>query len=145
MTKNGLQQDFLLGQLGHVSRLVHASIRPYYQTDMAGFDLKPSEFAVLSLLRANAPVSQRQLSDAVMISPPNMAALIDRLQERGLVRRDPHPDDRRLHALLLTPQGERLCADAEATVEALENRATAMLSPEEKRQLLSLLAKVLKG
>ena len=74
-----------------LSRLAHATVRPHYAKHMLALDLKPSEFAVLSLISANPGASQRQIAETVMISQPNMAALMERLQVRGLLRREHGP------------------------------------------------------
>ena len=141
--KSPLRQDFLLQQLGHCTRLAHAAVRPHYARHMATLDLKPSEFAVLSLLAANPGASQRQVADAVMISPPNMAALMERMHARGLLRRESDPADKRLSLLYLTAEGESLHARAAAQVELLEEQASSMLSSAEKQQLLALLRKMI--
>ena len=141
--KSPLRQDFLQQQLGHCTRLAHAAVRPHYARHMAALDLKPSEFAVLSLLAANPGASQRQVADAVMISPPNMAALMERLQGRGLLRRESAEEDKRLALLFLTEQGAQLHARASDQVQQLEAQASSMLSAEEKQQLLTLLRKMI--
>ncbi|MFD2320439.1 MULTISPECIES: MarR family winged helix-turn-helix transcriptional regulator [Delftia] len=130
-------------QLGHCARLAHATVRPHYARHMLGLDLKPSEFAALSLVAANPGASQRQIAEAVMISQPNMAALMDRLQTRGLLRREADPADKRLSLLYLTAEGDRLHQEAAVRVEILEQKASSMLSPEEKQQLLGLLHKMI--
>lgn len=141
--KSTLEQDFLMRQLGHCTRLAHASVRPHYARHMAALDLKPSEFAALSLIAANPGASQRQVADAVMISPPNMAALMERMHARGLLRRESDPADKRLSLLYLTAEGESLHARAAAQVELLEEQASSMLSSAEKQQLLALLRKMI--
>ncbi|KAF1049257.1 MAG: Transcriptional regulator HosA [Delftia tsuruhatensis] len=140
--KSALQQNFLMQQLGHCTRLAHATVRPHYAKHMLALDLKPSEFAVLSLISANPGASQRQIAETVMISQPNMAALMERLQVRGLLRREADPADRRLSLLYLTAEGERLHEKAAAQVEILEQEASRMLSAEDKQQLLRLLHKM---
>jgi DNA-binding MarR family transcriptional regulator len=141
--KSPLQQVFLSQQVGHCARLVHAAVRPYYAKHMAQFDLKPSEFAALSLVFENPGASQRQVADAVMISPPNMASLMERLEERGLLRRQQDPQDKRLYLLHLTDAGAQLHSQASSVVQNLEERASSMLTPDEKERLLELLAKVI--
>ena len=141
--RSTLQQDFLMQQLGHCTRLAHAAVRPHYARHMALLDIKPSEFAALSLIAANPGASQRQIADAVMISPPNMAALMDRMQSRGLLRRESDPADKRLSLLHLTPEGEQLHEEAAAQVQMLEQQASCMLSSEEEQQLLQLLRKMI--
>lgn len=140
-----VQEEFLFQQVGHCARLVHAAMRPYYQKDMQAFDLKPSEFAVLSLLDENAGLAQKKLSQALKISQPNMAALVDRLEARALVARSTAEDDKRVTTVALTDAGRALYQVARVAVKQLEDDAVAMLTAEEKTQLLQLLAKVIRG
>ncbi|OVZ60745.1 hypothetical protein CDO44_08460 [Pigmentiphaga sp. NML080357] len=139
-----LDQTFLLGLVGHSARLASSSIRPYFTERMEAYDLRQAEFAVLSLLDANPGISQKRLADAINVSPPNMATVLGRLLERGLIRRERHAADQRTQVLRLTAAGERLYRQAEITVTELEREATSMLTETERRELLRLLRKVSK-
>ncbi len=143
--KNKVQQEFLFQQVGHCARLVHACVRPYYQKDMQPFDLKPSEFAVLSLLEENGGLAQKKLSEALKITQPNIAALVDRLEARALVVRSTDEDDKRVTTVALTDAGRALYQISREAVQQFEDEAVAMLTAEEKAQLLQLLAKVIRG
>lgn len=137
-----LDQQFLLGLVGHSSRLAFAAIRPHFQRQMAVFDLRPSDFATLSLISANPGISQKRLADAINVSPPNMAAVLARLAERELVARERSATDQRAQTLHLTAVGARLYAQAADVVSRLEHEATAMLTSGERAELLRLLRKV---
>ncbi|MGC8141384.1 MarR family winged helix-turn-helix transcriptional regulator, partial [Salmonella enterica] len=64
---------------------------------------------MLSLLKANPNINQKRLSKAINVSPPNLATLLDKLEQRGLVVRQRNPQDRRSQVLALTPAGMRMC------------------------------------
>lgn len=51
---------------------------------------------------------QRVLADALRVTPRNVTGLVDGLVAAGLVRREPHPTDRRATMVSLTPGGVRL-------------------------------------
>ena len=97
---------------------------------------------VLSLLKANPNISQKRLSAAISVSPPNLATLLDRLEERHLLLRQRNPLDKRSQTLVLTPDGQRLCTKAEKAVVELEAAAAMGLNPEEHALLISLLQKI---
>lgn len=137
-----LNQDYLLGLVGHSARLASSEIRPLFVERMAHYDLKQAEFAVLSLLQANPGISQRRLADAINVSPPNMAAVLSKLVERGLVQRERDVADQRTQILLLTAAGEQMYAEAAKVVTQLEREATAVLSDAELAELLRLLRKL---
>lgn len=139
-----LDQDMLLSLVGYNCRRAYLSIMPLFHERMSEFDLRAVEFSVLSLLHANPNITQKRLSNAINVSPPNLATLLDRLEARGLLLRQRNPLDKRSQTLLLTPVGERTALQAEQTVSALEAEATAALSNAERQQLLVLLQKIFK-
>lgn len=137
-----LKQDVLLSLVGYNCRRAYLDIMPLFTERMAQYDLRTVDFSVLSLLSANPNITQKRLAQAINVSPPNMAILLDRLEQRGLLVRQRNPLDKRSQTLVLKPEGVRLCARAEKTASELECEATAALSSEERTQLLALLQKV---
>jgi DNA-binding MarR family transcriptional regulator len=137
-----LNQDLLLSLVGYNCRRAYLSIIPHFDARMKKFDLRAVDFSVLTLVNANPNMTQKRLSQAVNVSPPNLAILLDKLEERGLIMRQRNPLDKRSQTLVLTPEGSRLCSRAEKTVSELEADATSMLSTEERAQLLTLLQKI---
>ena len=73
------------------------------------WDLSPSQFNVLNLLRLNpAGLSQTDLSRELITHRSNVTGLLDRLEQRGLVARQEVASDRRAYNVVLTPAGARL-------------------------------------
>lgn len=137
-----LNQDVLLSLVGYNCRRSYLTIMPLFDRRMAQYDLRAVDFSVLSLLKANPNITQKRLSQAINVSPPNLAILLDRLETRELVLRQRNPLDKRSQTLVLTTKGMALCNQAEATVSELEIEATASLTARERAQLLKLLQKV---
>jgi DNA-binding MarR family transcriptional regulator len=70
---------------------------------------------VLTLRRlATEPQTLRALADRLAADPPYITLMVDDLEERGLVRRLPHPEDRRSKLVELTPAGRKVAARADA-------------------------------
>lgn len=137
-----LDQQLLLSLVGYNCRRAYITIMPLFEKRMAKFELRPVDFTVLSLLKANPNINQKRLSKAINVSPPNLATLLDRLEQRGLVMRQRNPQDRRSQVLALTAAGMRMCVKAEKTTCELELKATEMLSESERAQLIGLLQKI---
>ncbi|MES3021759.1 MAG: MarR family transcriptional regulator [Pseudomonadota bacterium] len=137
-----LNQDVLLSLVGYNCRRTYLRIMPLFDERMSKYDLRAVDFSVLSLLRANPNITQKRLSRAINVSPPNLAILLDRLETRGLVLRQRNPLDKRSQTLILTPEGTRLCIKAEKTASELEVEATGVLNESERAQLLALMQKV---
>ena len=76
------------------------------------WDLSPSQFNVLNLLRFNpAGLSQTVLSRQLIMHRSNLTGLVDRLEKRGLVSRREVAADRRAYSVVLTSAGARLLRD----------------------------------
>lgn len=106
-----------------------------------------SEFDVLITL-ANAPdgrLRMTDLADATMLSSGGMTRLVGRLEQRGLVRRDPDPDDARAFHASLTEVGQTSLARARITHnEVIANLLGDPLTAREVQALTRILTKVLK-
>jgi DNA-binding MarR family transcriptional regulator len=123
---------FLLSQLGYYS-----SRR--WKARLAPLDLDPRQVMVLRRLAGDEGRSQQALGDALQIPPSRMVALVDALEQRGLLMRRPSPSDRRVRTLHLTKEGRRLLDEImEISVEHEQHLCRA-LQPAEREQLLTLL------
>jgi DNA-binding MarR family transcriptional regulator len=137
-----LDQTVLLKLVGYNCRRAYLNILPEFHKRMEEFDLRPVEFTAISLLKANPNINQKRLSQAIDVSPPNLAILLDRLEQRGLVVRQRNPMDKRSQTLTLTAAGLSICNAAEQIAGGLELDATAALSDAERTELMRLLQKI---
>jgi DNA-binding MarR family transcriptional regulator len=133
---------FLEGLLGYNARRAALAVIDVFLERMAPYQLKPVDFSVLSLIVHNPGITSRQLCTALGVLPPNLVGLVNALEKRELIERQPHPRDGRATGLHLTPAGEKLMRDAEKTAAALEADVAARLSPAELRTLITLLKRV---
>jgi DNA-binding MarR family transcriptional regulator len=110
--------------------------------DLTGSGLRWPEFAVLHHLDALGAIAQRDLALALRIRPSNLVALLDQLEDRGLIRRLPDPADRRRHRVELTGGGRRMLKRAREATARAENDLLRPLSVAERRQLRALLVRL---
>lgn len=74
---------------------------------------------VLALRRlATRPHTMRALAERLAADPPYVTLIVDDLEERGLVQRTPHPEDRRAKVVALTAAGRAAAARADAILHA---------------------------
>jgi len=84
-------------------------------------------YVVLTAL-ADQPVrTQAALAQAINADKSRIIGVLDHLQERGLIRRQPDAADRRVHLLSLTPAGDRLRRSVEAAIRDSEEDVLAAL------------------
>lgn len=104
--------------------------------------LRPVEFTILMLIAHNDQVTQKQLSQTLAVSAPNITALLDRLAERGLLTRVRSETDRRLQHIHLTEAGHALACRADEVSRTMEHDLMRHLSEAEQAILMELLQKV---
>jgi DNA-binding MarR family transcriptional regulator len=126
---------FLISQLGFVSaKGFREALQP------AGID--PREFLLLRFVAASSGPSQQALAERLGIPPSRMVALVDRLEEQGLVERRPDAEDRRVRALYLTRKGSRVLDRAAKIAIEYELSLCSGLEGDERDQLIDLLQKL---
>jgi DNA-binding MarR family transcriptional regulator len=108
----------------------------------AEFELSPAQCHVLHLIRPGEPLAMGRLAETLACDASNVTGLVDRLELRGLIRRQASASDRRLKVLELTPAGIRLRAVLSQRLgKPPEN--LKRLSGEEQRTLVRILRHVL--
>lgn len=91
-----------------------------------------TQLSAMGTLLKNGPMSAGELAACERVQPPSMSKVLANLEERGLVRRDQHPTDRRQAILAITPRGEELLASERRTRDAWLSRRLAALTGEER-------------
>jgi DNA-binding MarR family transcriptional regulator len=96
-------------------------------------------YIVLTALAEQPVRTQAALAQAISADKSRIIGVLDDLQQRGLIRRQPDAADRRVHLLSLTPPGDRLRRSAEAAIRASEEEVLATLPPEDREAFLRSL------
>jgi DNA-binding MarR family transcriptional regulator len=117
----------------HVERMAGLGVR---------MKLSPGVIKTLVRLSKVDGVSMGEMARGIGVDPSYITALVDDLDERGLARREPAPDDRRVKIIVLTDAGRALAEEIDAVL-SVPPAAFGALSPSELRQLRDLLDKVL--
>jgi DNA-binding MarR family transcriptional regulator len=109
---------------------INERVRPHGLTTL--------QYTTLSVLGSRGePLSNAQLARRSYMTPQSMIEVIDALERQGLIRRDPHPNHRRLYPARLTAKGRRVLAACDAAVEEMEEGMLSELGPEERAALLA--------
>ena len=106
------------------------------------YALSPGQLGTMYLIAANPNATQSAIADALLFDRSTMVQIIDQLEARALVVREPSANDRRSHALRLTARGGTLVAELADVVQRHEAQIAQGLSAEERRTLIRLLARV---
>jgi DNA-binding MarR family transcriptional regulator len=106
----------------------------------AGF--RPGCIGVLRVVAAREPVSQREVSEALLLDPSDLVTLIDILERAGLVERRRDPADRRRYALEVTPRGQLAVVRLREINREANEELLAPLDEHERAQLAELIGRV---
>ncbi len=104
--------------------------------------LKARSYSVLALAASEDRLSQRDLASYLRLDPSQVVALVDELQQRGLVDRHANPQDRRTNVVVATENGVALVVQARDTLRAAEDTLLAALDTTERNTLAALLRKI---
>jgi MarR family transcriptional regulator, 2-MHQ and catechol-resistance regulon repressor len=137
----GTSQERALKLFVVLSRAATA-VSAHADADAARHGLSPAEFGSLEALYQKGPLLVGQLQRAVLKSSGGMTYVVDRLQDKGLVRRRPCPDDRRALYAELTEEGRALMDRIFPEHAAAIERAVAGLSPADQATAVELLRRL---
>lgn len=131
----------VIGRMARLTQLFEPHLRPPF----AAAGLGNGDFDVLAALRrAGSPyrLSPGELSESLLVTTGAITKRIDRLEERGLVRREVSTSDGRGRVVILEPAGLRLVDELIGIHLANEARLLAGLGPQERRDLATLLSRL---
>jgi DNA-binding MarR family transcriptional regulator len=102
-----------------------------------GEDLTPSQYSVLSLIRVRGPLGLAELTELEGINPTMLSRIVKVLDERGLIRRLPNPNDMRAALVEATPAGEGVHERVRAQRTQVVTECLERLPPETAATLLA--------
>jgi MarR family transcriptional regulator, temperature-dependent positive regulator of motility len=128
---------------GHLIRRMHQVGVALFDghTKQAGHDLTPVQFAALRMVAAYPGLDQASLASAIAYDRVTTGGVVDRLEQKGFLRRDVNTADRRSRMLNLTIEGEELLKDVTPIIKRIESDLLVGLTQSESETLLRLLQK----
>ena len=126
---------FLLARLG-----IGFKTKAIAAAEQAGFELY--DYSLLAILAEGVRETQATIADTLSLDPSRLVALLDSLEERGLVVRQRDPLDRRRHVVSITPAGKRELSRLRAVIQKLEEEFFAPLDPESHKAFHELLLRL---
>jgi DNA-binding MarR family transcriptional regulator len=133
--RGGASPAFLLAQVG-----AHAAAK--FAERLGPLGLTPAHLGSLRVIAASAGSSQQEVAERLGMFPSRLVALVDELQDRGLVERRENARDRRTYMLQVTPQGTQLLQSIGRVAREHQDALLAALITEERDLLASLLLRV---
>lgn len=129
-----------LDMAGHVIRRLHQQATQIFtqRTQAAGFDLTSVQFAALDAIHAHPASDQARVAEMIAYDRATIGGVIERLEQKGWVRRVVSERDRRSRELSLTPKGARVRAALLPIVRDLQDEILEGLNEAERSCFLQL-------
>ncbi|SFE80463.1 DNA-binding transcriptional regulator, MarR family [Paenibacillus catalpae] len=119
----------------HMQVLISAELAPYR--------IGSGQYIFLMAIASRQPVTQKALSEKLLIDKTTTAKAVAKLEAEGYVRREPDPADNRYHLLYLTEAGHEVVPKVQEALNRIKSKTRRGISDEEYSLLLTLLKNVL--
>jgi DNA-binding MarR family transcriptional regulator len=139
---DGVQTEFLSSVCGYNLHRATYRLATDFLRSLGDTGMRPVLVSILSVVDENPGISQGAVGQTLGIARANMAPLMSELQTLKLLRRTRNKNDRRVFAIRLTEQGERMLAECKARIRSHENRMLGNLTAAERSHLVALLGKI---
>ena len=141
-----MSQSFDFAQApGHLVRRAQQIAVGLFMAELSAEDVTPVQFAILNAVMDTPGIDQITLAGRVAFDAATSGSVIGRLEAKAWIHREAATDDRRRKLLWLTPAGQEATIQMKSAVQRVQENLLQPLSPEEAKQLMSLLAKLIAG
>ncbi|MFG1343355.1 MarR family winged helix-turn-helix transcriptional regulator [Xanthobacter autotrophicus DSM 431] len=130
---------------GYLVRRLHQIHSALFLEECKEFNITPVQYGLMTTLLKHAGSDQRTLGVEVGIDRTNVADVLERLSERGLVRRERSERDRRSMNVYLTEEGRTLVEKMYASMVKAQQRLLDPLDPEYRSAFLAMLTQLVEG
>ncbi len=136
-----------LAMPGHLIRRLHQRSSQVFtaRTQAAGFDLTSVQFAAMDAIANHPGADQATIAQLIAFDRATIGGVIDRLLQKGWIRRSVSERDRRARVLDLTPKGKRLMAEVLPVVADLQDEVLSPLTAEEKATFMTLATRLIQA
>lgn len=135
----------LASRPGYLVRRLHQIHSAIFLEECQEFGITPVQYGLITTLLDNPGIDQVTLGGEVGIDRTNVADVLNRLSERGLVRRERSKTDRRSMVAFLTKEGEDVAARMYDSMRRAQDRFLAPLRPEFRSAFLAMVTELIEG
>jgi DNA-binding MarR family transcriptional regulator len=107
--------------------------------ETAAYGITPVQYAAMQAVHDRPELDQRSLSRAIGFDTSTIGGVIDRLEKRGVMRRNASPDDRRVRLLTLTAEGEALLDEVRPAMLRAQARMLEPLPASERENFMAMV------
>lgn len=143
VSKGEIDYSILSEAVVYRLRRAQLSVVSDFNESLFEFGLRPADFSVLIVVANNTGLKQSDVAEALGIQRANFVAIIDGLEDKGLLQRRRSDSDRRVHYIEMTDEGRSVLEEISQIWRSHEAKLTDRLGGEKARdQLVGLLRRI---
>jgi len=131
--------DDLREMPGHLIRRAQQISSSFFVEETRSTDLTPVQYASLIAIREHPGIDATSLSNLIAFDRATIGGVVERLETKDLVRREPSNEDKRIKRLYLTPSGLQALDGLEHSVEKVQERLLSAFDDTERALFMRLL------
>jgi DNA-binding MarR family transcriptional regulator len=128
--------------LGYLVHEVARLLKRRFEDEARGHGITLPQWRALTQIAKNDCISQVSLASMIDADPMTMSGILDRLERRGLITREPDPADSRAKLARLTDEGQVLFTVARSVGQSMYEAALEGVSPRDRSTVESVLEKI---
>jgi DNA-binding MarR family transcriptional regulator len=113
-----------------------------FMEETAEFDVTPVQYSALLAVRNHPGIDQTSLMKIIAFDRSTIGDVVQRLENKSLIRRTVNDADRRTRTLYITPSGRQLLSKVKKAVDAAQDKIVAPLTREERREFVRMMHKL---
>ena len=127
---------------GHLIRRVYQVSTAIFAEECAALDLTPVQYAALVAIQSHPQIDATRLSQVIFFDRSTIGDVLDRMEAKGWIVRNPSPDDRRIKLVTLATAGRQILRQAEPAILRVQERLMKPLGAANGDTLTRLLAEL---
>ncbi|HNX27989.1 MAG TPA: MarR family transcriptional regulator [Syntrophomonadaceae bacterium] len=117
-------------------------IHQLFKAKLAPYGVTPGQYGILQCLWDENGLTLKQIAERMYLDSSTVTGILDRMEQKDLIRRCPDPGDRRALSVMLTLKGEELRTPVSQAIETANQYALQNISTEDGKYLKELLKKL---
>ena len=130
------------GYLSYVLAAAHREVRISLSQRLKAFGIQIEAWRIMETLASHPAATMSELADLVLMNPPALTKLVDRMVSSGLVHRQISRQDQRQVNLILTDLGKKRMSQIRAEVQSEDDEILAAIGSENVELFVDMLQKI---
>lgn len=121
------------------------SVHQLFKTELLPHGVTPGQYSLLTCLWQENGQTVKQLAERLHLDSSTVTGILDRMEQKGLIKKEADPKDRRALQILLTEKGQTLRTPLNQAILTANKKALRLMNDNEYKHLKELLYKLSPG